>query len=127
MLDNVYSWPEKLTEPKYHRLWKDGGVLGSFTKEISAFAGNYVEAKVFSDPNLMIYNPEEHQHGDSVGTDRRENVLQYIEEGTDFDFGGNAQFPRHFWGVIENMLNDGTLDSVFESLMAQNGINFIKS
>jgi len=121
LLDNVYSFPEGNT---YQRLEMDGGVLGSFTKEVNNFAGGFVEAKVFSDPSRMIWDGGMHQHGNS-NTDRREEVLQDIETGTNFDFGGNAAIPRPFWAIIENMVSDGTLDSVFESLMLQNGINLV--
>jgi hypothetical protein len=119
LMDNVYSFPEGNT---YQRLEMDGGVLGSFTKQITDFTGNYVEAKVFSDPNLMVYDPEKHVHG-NLAEDRRPEILQDIETGTNYDFGGNSEIPREFWSIIENMVSDGTLDSVFEGIMLQHGIS----
>ena len=122
LLDNVYSFPEGRM---YQRLEMDGGVLGSFTKEISDFAVNYVEAKVFSDPSRMIYDGGMHEHGNS-NTDRREEVLEDIEKGINYDFGSNASEMRPFWQPILDLVDSGELNSVFEAMMSQSGINFIR-
>jgi len=129
---NVYSYPEG----EYERLRYDGGFIGAWGKEVAKFAGKCIESMVEIDPlgalNLeeataMKYVPEKHQHGNSVGDDRREELAQLIESGAGYDIGGNAARSRDFWSPIEQLVNDGSLDTVLENLFSKHGIQFTKT
>ena len=130
---NVYSYPEG---SMYERLGADGGFLGAWGKEVAKFASSYIESMVGIDPlgalqlegaTAMQYNPDMHQHGNSVGDDRREGLAQLIESGTGYDFGGNAAIPRDFWSPIIQIVEDGSLDVVLENLFGKHGIRFTKT
>ena len=118
---NVYS--EDPYRGDYQRLRDNGGFLDAWSRDTTKLIGNVIKAEVGYDWGRMKYNPDEHQHGNSV-EDRRENLAKYIEEGSDYDFGGNASEARPFWGVVERMFMDGSVDVMLENAMRARGIVF---
>ena len=121
---NVYSYPEGSV---YERLGNDGGFLGAWEKEVAKFASSYIESSVGINPLAMVLNAENHQHGNIAGEDRRAEMADLISTGTGYDFGGNAAIPRDFWSPIEQMVVDGSLDTVVENLFDKHGIRFTKT
>jgi hypothetical protein len=107
----------------YQRLGDNGGFLDAWSRDTAKLLGNVIRAEVGYDWERMDYNPNEHQHGNSV-EDRRKNLAQYIEEGSNYDFGGNASEARPFWGVVERMSLDGSVDQMLENAMRSYGISF---
>ena len=116
--DNVYDVPEG---EYYQRLGLNGGFLGAWEHEAVEFVGNYITTKIGMNPALMIYNPEEHQHGNTV-EDRREYLDAYIAEGSNYDFGGNAALKRDYWSEIIQVVESGELDNQLERFMTAKGI-----
>jgi hypothetical protein len=121
---NVY---ELYPEGQYERLGENGGFLGAWEKEAAVLIGNYIESKIGINPSLMTLDPDKHQHGNMAGEDRRPIMAQIIEEGTGYDFGGNASIPRPFWDVVIRMLQDGSFDLFVEASFRKHGIQYIKS
>jgi len=122
---NVYS--KYSQSPNYDRLGMEGGFIGAWEKEVATFAGKYINSKVDMNPLAMVLNAEKHQHGNLAGEDRRENMAEIIESGTEWDIGGAARIPRDFWSPIEQMVTDGSLDVVLENLFGKHGIQFTKT
>ena len=122
IMSNVYNYPPS---EDYVRLAEDGGFLGAWEQEATTFAGNYISAKIGMNPDLMDYNPEEYQHGNS-GEDRRDRLDEYIAMGSGYDFGGNASMKRDYWSPIEQMVDDGSLDETLEWAFRKNGISFLR-
>jgi hypothetical protein len=120
---NVYSYPETDT---YHRLGFDGGFIGAWAKEITEFVGNYISNSISMVPSMMEYNPDEHQHGNSV-EDRREIMDDIVMRGREYDFGGAASVPRDYWSEIEAAINSGEFDNQLEKIMTMHGILFMRS
>jgi hypothetical protein len=114
----------------YERLGKKGGLMGAWTASdaqssydelVGALAG-YISSTISFDAGKLVYNPEKYQHGDE-STDRRENIPEYIEAGTDYDF---YMEPRPFWDDVETMIQDGTVDTIFERCARAYGFDLIK-
>jgi len=109
----------------YVRLMDSGGFLDAWSKDTAKFIGNEISARVGYDWARMEYNPDEHQHGNSV-LDRRKNLAEYIESGNNYDFGGYAGEARPFWNVVERMLEDGSFDAILEGAFVAHDISFIR-
>ena len=125
--EKVYrAWPETKW---YDRLEGKGGFLGSWDDEISPFDGTSVVAKIFSNPQRMIYNGTKFQHGNDF-TDRRQNLAEYIAEGTHYDWLGDSpndnSFARDYWTPVLEQLQDGSVEQVLDNSMKSIGLNFTK-
>lgn len=116
--DNVYNYPES---EYYERLGLNGGFLGAWEHEAVEFIGNYISVMIGMNPQLMDYNPEKHQHGNSV-EDRREFMDTLIATGSEYDFGGNAALKRDYWSEIVRIVESGELDNQLERFMSAKGI-----
>lgn len=121
---NVYSYPETDT---YKRLGFDGGFIGAWAKEVTDLVGNIITNNISMVPSMMEYNPDEHQHGNSV-EDRREYMDKFIAEANtgSYDFGGAASVRRDYWTEVENAINNGEFDNQLEKIMVLHGISFIR-
>jgi len=121
VISNVYMVGN---EPvMYQRLENNGGFLGAWEKEATVFAGNYISAKVWMNPDKLTYNEELHQHTNLTGIERR-NLDELIMMGDGYDFGGNAALRRDYWSEIQTLVESGEMDSIFEFFMAKHGIKF---
>jgi hypothetical protein len=124
---NVYElYPPS---PYYERLGENGGFLGAWKKSFAELVGGCIQSDIEYAPELLYYSPsdEGHHHGNPQGVDRRISLARYVEEGTDYDFGGNAAIPRPFWDVVERMLEDGSFDFFVEAAFRKYGIQYIKA
>jgi hypothetical protein len=119
LLTNVYSYPTG----SYERLEDNGGLLGAWKKETIEFVGNYISQQVGFDYTMLDYVAENHQHG-NLSEDRRESIPRLVEEGAGYDFGGNATMKREFWSIVEQSLEDGSLDGIVENSFRKRGIVF---
>ena len=117
---NVYD----VYMPKhYNRLYMNGGFMGSWINEAGINGFNEIDSTIFSDPFMMEYNSEEFQHGNE-STDRRTEMSEDLIYGQGYDWGFNLE--RNFWEPIEEWIQSGELDSVFEAMMNRHGISWIK-
>ncbi len=138
VIDDVASWLlQKIQDtvqeevydayPKgkmYKRLGKSGGFLGAWEKNTQKIVADYIESNIGFAPDRMIYDPEEHQHGSIVDGDRRKQMVDLIQSGSGYDFGGNAAEERPFWNLIEEVVQDGSLDFEIERAMTKRGLSW---
>lgn len=146
----------------YKRQFTAGGFWSSWTTttlDIQEAQGKKSwTTKLFSNPKLMTYDPDSYIHGSSgrsesnisgweVSTtrtevDRRENLDEYIAEGTNYDFptqdwiggqneGSIAEYdfwwlqPRDYWTpMIEWWVTAGGIGAEFAQLMMDMGVTF---
>lgn len=97
---------------------------------------NEVIATIYSEANLMSYNPSEHIHGSFLSGDFREHMAEAIEEGLGYKYfpqvrsdgtKNPASQPRRFFSDTINALNrNGLLMKIFENAMADLGIELNK-
>ena len=100
---------------KYERLEEHGGFLGSWRSD-KHNARNKISFWVYSDADMMTYEPDKFQHG-AMGEDRRDIMDRAIAEGSDYDFepapeGGEYWWAtnRDYWTPVISELNEGGLD-----------------
>lgn len=152
---DVYE-PEEGGYQRRHDLFGKGGFYESWTySEIESLGGalgggRTFVSKIFSDAQDMAFIPEQHVHGaytmtgvevedEWMGTltqevaklvDRRENLDEYIAEGTNYDFifeEGNAYAkPRDYWSPVIDLLNMGFLGEMFETVCEELGIPIMR-
>lgn len=82
---------------------------------------------VYNDHELMDYNADEYQHGGFNGPDRRENLDDYIQEGTEYDFFSKRYtYPRDYWNpFIDWVENQDVLAIAFSFHLAESGAKFV--
>ncbi len=108
LITSVYQVPGNPEPAVYERQFNAGGFWGSWraskTEIEEGKGGRAWTTKLFSDPKLMTWNPDRFIHGSpgdafyyggqtvaSNEIDRRENLDEYIAEGTNYDF------PDPYW------------------------------
>lgn len=88
----------------YARLEDDGGLKGAWVYNVEG-GKKTVTGEVKHMPMLMIYNPENYQHGSYAFGDVRDSVASYIEAGFGWGVG-----RRPFWATMIEELDRGSLD-----------------
>jgi hypothetical protein len=116
------------SQGKYKRLGMNGGFLGSWrNSKLENIASLSLAYEIYSDPNLMVYDPILFQHG-NMFEDRRDIMDEAIEEGTDYDFDETAaSIKRDYWSLVLNMLEDGSMDKIIKESFYKSGIEVVKS
>ena len=107
--------------------------LNSWVKDVEK--GNKygeVVATIFSDANLMSYDPDNHIHGSYLSGDFREHMAEAIEEGLGYRYFAQtrrdgtqnpAGKPRPFFSdTVAELNKGGQLEKIFEREMAARGI-----
>lgn len=97
---------------------------------------NEVVATIFSNPDRMSFEPEEHIHGSYLSGDFREHMAEAIEEGLGYRYfpqirrdgtQNPAGKPRPFFShTVEALNRGGQLQKVFEREMLARGIELNK-
>jgi hypothetical protein len=116
-------------EGRYRRRKYVGGFLGSWVNtDPGIVAENILQTEIYNDPNLMVYDPMEYQHGDMF-EDRRSVMDEAIAEGKYYNFEDSAaSIERDYWSPTLNMLGDNkTVETMIEQNLRRLGVNFIKS
>jgi hypothetical protein len=136
----VYDAYNPIKYERMHDLYGEGGFYESWSSsEIESVGGNTgggrtFLSKIFSDPDLMFYIPEDFVHGSFEGEgDRRENLDKYIAEGVaaSYDFVVSPDVddyaaPRDYWSPVIDLLNAGIFGELFEESLEILGIRFVK-
>lgn len=118
--DNVYDVAQPPDSP-YQRLGLYGGFLGAWQEKASEFVGNYITNTIAMDSELLKYDGDKLQHGNSA-VDRTQYMDSLIAEGSGWDLGGNARLRRDYWSEIIQVVENGELDRVLEQAMSRKGI-----
>lgn len=97
---------------------------------------NEVIATIFSNSNLMSYDPETHTHGSYLSGDFREHMAEAIEEGLGYRYfpqirsdgtKNPAGQPRPFFSdTVSELDRSGKLFSIFAKEMAARGLEINK-
>jgi len=133
MLDKVY----RPHEPAYYeRQGDNGGLLGSWNKELKS-TWNTIDSLIEHDPKKLNISPEEFIHGSEYwwATDIRSDLVDIITQSGEGRFGksgslfGNGWWrrPRDFWTPIFKKIEGQWVDKRFQQLMKENGIKFVKT
>ncbi len=120
-----------------HMYQRTNEFFNSWVKEVeSSNRLDEVVATIFSDVDLMHYDPSNHIHGSYLSGDFREHMAEVIEEGLGYKYfpqtrkdgtQNPAGKPRRFFSHTINELNkSGQLKKIFEMEMKARGINIMR-
>jgi hypothetical protein len=125
MQDNVYN----AGSPQwYDRRQSHGdGFFQSFNKNATATVGQVVTGAINHDPDLMANDPDTFTHGSHTKNfppDVREFIAQMVIEGSSGPRFGSGFWtqPRDFFGPMEKLFTDGSVDRQIEKALTSRGI-----
>ena len=120
VIENVYDVYEPLEYERLYDTVRSESFWGSWVNKKIEDTNSIISYSVYSDPELMGYNPDKYQHGNEE-TDKRSELDAMIEESYGYDFLNKGEFPRDYWNPVIEQIDDDTFD--FKTIQVLKGLS----